>query len=259
MSLTNEDMRLKFLKGSAILIEDNCAFYPPTIGTIVDFGYSEFWQCLNLLLINKDAFLDEKRNDQMMELLLSLDDFEFFLALTSIDKQVEAKVKKILRILIREEVMFVLDPPCIAVGPLEEKRFLGKNAFLSLQKVVRGAMFLDKLSDEYDDEPGDSAIIRAMKAERRANRAKLARAKKVSSGNESDLEFSDLIASLATSGCGLNMTNIWDITYYAFHDQLTRTGWKEQFEINNRAALAGAKLQKNQLKHWIRHISDETK
>ena len=69
------------------------------------------------------------------------------------------------------------------------------------------------------------------------------------------MKFSDLIGSITINNCGLNMENIWNITYYAFHDQLKRMGWRDQFNINNQAALAGAKLNKNQLKHWMRSIA----
>ena len=55
------------------------------------------------------------------------------------------------------------------------------------------------------------------------------------------------------------MSNVWDITYYSFRDQLKRMGWHEKFDINNRAALAGAKLKKSQLKHWIKGISNDDK
>ena len=75
----------------------------------------------------------------------------------------------------------------------------------------------------------------------------------------SDLKMSDLIASVAVGNCDLNIENIWNITYYAFHDQLKRMGWRDQFNINNRAALAGAKLKKSQLKHWIKSIASDDK
>ena len=71
--------------------------------------------------------------------------------------------------------------------------------------------------------------------------------------------MSDLVASITFGGCNLNMSNVWDITYYSFRDQLKRMGWHEKFDINNRAALAGAKLKKSQLKHWIKGISNDDK
>jgi hypothetical protein len=41
------------------------------------------------------------------------------------------------------------------------------------------------------------------------------------------MEFSDLIASLPLNDCGLNILNIWDVSYYAFQDQLKRMGWRD--------------------------------
>ena len=49
------------------------------------------------------------------------------------------------------------------------------------------------------------------------------------------------------------------ITYYAFYDQLKRMGWRDQFNINNQAALAGAKLKKSQLKHGMRSMVNSEK
>jgi len=53
----------------------------------------------------------------------------------------------------------------------------------------------------------------------RANREKVRKAKaRKAQQSGSDMKMSDLIGSMTLNDCGLNMTNIWDITYYAFHD-----------------------------------------
>jgi len=53
----------------------------------------------------------------------------------------------------------------------------------------------------------------------RENREKVARAKaKKAAQEKSDMKLSDLIGSMTLNDCGLNILNIWDITYYAFHD-----------------------------------------
>ena len=72
---------------------------------------------------------------------------------------------------------------------------------------------------------------------------------------ESELELSDLIASLTIGSNTYNMSNVWDLTYYAFQDQLKRMSWREEFDINTRASLAGAKIDKNKLSHWIKTMS----
>jgi len=62
----------------------------------------------------------------------------------------------------------------------------------------------------------------------RANREKVRRAKaKQAAREKSDLKLSDLIGSVTINNCGLNMENIFNISYYAFHDQLKRMGWRD--------------------------------
>jgi len=41
------------------------------------------------------------------------------------------------------------------------------------------------------------------------------------------MKLSDLIGSMTINDCGLNISNVWNITYYAFHDQLKRMGWRD--------------------------------
>ena len=120
--------------------------------------------------------------------------------------------------------------------------------------------FLETEGDEiiiYDDDP---PMTKKLKMQMRANREKVRKAKaKKAQQEKTDMQLSDLIASLTLNDCGLNIHNIWDITYYAFHDQLKRMGWRDQFNINQKAALAGAKLNKSQLKHWMRSITSQDK
>ena len=120
--------------------------------------------------------------------------------------------------------------------------------------------FIEVEGEEIIISANDSPAVRELKMKMRENRDRVRRAKaKQAAREKSDLKFSDLIGSMTINNCGLNMNNIWDITYYAFHDQLKRMGWRDQFNINNQAALAGAKLKKDQLKHWMRSIASSDK
>ena len=103
-------------------------------------------------------------------------------------------------------------------------------------------------------------MTRSIKMKMRENREKVRRAKaKKAQQEKSDMKLSDLIGSMTINDCGLNIINVWDMTYYAFHDQLKRMGWRDQFNINQKAALAGAKINKSQLKHWMRSIASSDK
>jgi hypothetical protein len=79
--------------------------------------------------------------------------------------------------------------------------------------------FLEQEGDEiiiYDD---DDPATKRLKMQMRANREKVRKAKAAKAAQEkSDLKLSDLIGSITINDCGLNIHNIWDITYYAFHD-----------------------------------------
>lgn len=255
MNLT-DDFVLKCLKGGAVLIEDICAVYSLTLGEIVDYGYDNFLHSLQILTLTKPVF--NKGND-MAKLFEALSDYQYFLALTTLDAEFLEQAKKAFRFFTKENVIFSIDTEQIIIGPPEEKHILSEEYFYELQKILKKMYNLDDDEEEIVISPNDSPQVQNMKRQMIMNRKKAKQSKKVGKGGKNDLSFSDLVASVAAGNIGLNIVNIWDITYYAFHDQLKRMEWREQFDINNRAAMAGAKLKPNQLKHWIKSIHSKDK
>ena len=258
MNLTDDEI-LKFLKGSPIFVEDICAVFPPTIGQIVDVGYENFQKYVSVLTATKPT-TEYDKDKELKELMNKLSDFQYVLLMANLDPQIHSLMKSGFQFFTHEDAVFSLDPAQIVIGPLAEKHILTESNFYDFQRLIRRMCFLETEEDEiiiYDDDP---EITKRLKRQQRDRREKLRRAKaKEARKNGTDLKFSDLIGSLTLNDCGLNIINIWDITYYAFHDQLKRMGWRDQFNINQRAALAGAKLQKSQLKHWMRSIADSDK
>ena len=181
--------------------------------------------------------------------------------MTNMDKEINQKAKEAFRFFTHESVTFSLDPAQIVVGPLQEKHLLTEEKFYDLRRILKRMYWVEQQEGEeiiiYDD---DLPNVKALKMQMKRNREKVAKAKAKKKQQEgSDLKMSDLIASVTVGNCDLNIENIWNITYYAFHDQLKRMGWRDQFNINNRAALAGAKIQKSQLKYWIKSIASDDK
>ena len=103
----------------------------------------------------------------------------------------------------------------------------------------------------------DTPKVRELKKQMLEGRKKRKEAKLKESKKRGDskLELSDLIGSLAIGSNSYNLINAWDLTYYAFQDQLRRMNWLEEFDINTRASFAGAKIDKNKLSHWIKTMS----
>ena len=258
MNLTDDEV-LKFLKGSPIFIEDICAVFPPTVGAIVDEGYENFQKYVSVLTATKPNTQYDK-DKELKDLMKKLSDFQYILLMANLDPQIHTLLKKGFRFFTHEDALFSLEPAQIVIGPIAEKHILSEDKFYYFQRLIRRMCFLETEEDEiiiYDDDP---EITKRLKLQQRDRREKLRRAKaKEAKKNGTDLKFSDLIGSITLNDCGLNIINVWDVSYYAFHDQLKRMGWRDQFNINQRAALAGAKIEKSQLKHWMRSIADSDK
>lgn len=258
MNLTDDEV-LKCQLGYPVFLEDICAVYPATIGEIVSLGYSVFQSYLGVMLIEKPA-IDKNMDEEYKQLLENLSDFQYLLLLSQMDLEFQQLIRNAFRFFTHESIMFSLDPAQIVVGPPEEKHLITEEKFVDLQRLLKRMYFIEQEGDEIIINSTDDAHIRALKEQMRRNRARVRKAKAKRARQEgTNLEFSDLIGSITINNCGLNMVNIKDITYYAFHDQLKRMGWRDQFNINNRAALAGAKIEKSQLKHWMRSIASSDK
>lgn len=256
MNLTDNET-LKFLRGSPVLLEDICAIYPATLGEIVDLGYDKFQQYLSVITTTKPATKYDEDNE-LTQLMNSLTDFQYILLMSTLDVQINTLLKASFQFFTHETIMISLDPPSIIVGPAEEKHILTEDKFYDLQQIIKRMYFLEQEGEEIIIYQDDDPRVRALKQKMRENREKVRRAKANKAAREkTDMKLSDLIGSITINDCGLNIVNIWDVTYYAFHDQLKRMGWRDQFNINQKAALAGAKINKSQLKHWMRSIADD--
>ena len=258
MNLTDNEI-LKFQRGTPIFLDDICAIYPATLGEIVDIGYDNFQQYLGIVTIMKPDS-SKTADKELKNVLDELTDFQYLLMMTAIDVEVNNLTKEAFHFFIKENVSFSLDPAQIVIGPLEQKHIMTEETFYDFQKIIRRMYFLEQEGEEIIINSDDPPRLKKLKQRMRENREKVRRAKaKQAAREKSDIKFSDLIGSITINNCGLNMDNIWNITYYSFQDQLKRMGWRDQFNINNSAALAGAKLKKSQLKHWMRSIADSEK
>ena len=253
MTLT-DDFTLKCMKGSPVFLDDICAIYPRKLGDIVDIGYSTFLKYINLFNMEKPS-LQEVKDNELSALLNKLDDFQYFLFMVNIDSESNQLAKNAFHFFTHEQVIFSLEQEEIIIGPPQEKHLMVAEDFYNFRKILRRMYFLDVSKDDIIIEEDDDPRVRAIKKKLLERKKKLKKVK--TKDNDSNVEFSDLIGSLTVNNCGLNMENIWNITYYAFHDQLKRMGWRDQFNINNQMALAGAKVDKEKLKHWIKSISSE--
>lgn len=255
MTLT-DGFILKCLFGCPVLFEDICAIFPATLKEIAQVGYENFLHYLNIVLIGKPADLSKS---ELADIIENLSTFEYLLLMAGMDANMNQDIRDAFHFFTHDDISLSYDPPQIIIGPIEEKHLLNEEGFNEFRRIIRKMYFMDEHTEEIEEKKDDNPFVARIKAQMRKNREKLAKAKKVTKEDTSDMSFSDLVASLAVAQCGLNILSVQDMTYYAFHDQLKRMGWRDRFNINNRAALAGAKLKKNELKHWMRPIDSKDK
>lgn len=255
MNLTDTEI-LKFLRGSPVFIDDICAVFPATLGEIVDIGYDNFQRYLSIITATKPDKTKVRNDNDLINLLDELSDFQYILLLTKFDDNTYKTLKESFKFFCHEDVIFSFDPAQIVIGPLEEKHILTEEKFYEFRQIIRYMYFLDIASEDVVINEKDDPRVRAIKEKiRKGNQTRQEiRKKEAQSQGIAEINFSDLIGSIPLNDCNLSIENIWGITYYAFHDQLKRMGWRDQFNINHRAALAGAKISNKQLKHWIRSI-----
>jgi hypothetical protein len=71
---------------------------------------------------------------------------------------------------------------------------------------------------------------------------------------KSKVTLYDLISIHASNSQNLNIKDIWNLTYFQFNNQFLVTQNIEDYHINIRALLAGAKSSDVNLKHYIRPV-----
>lgn len=255
MNLTDNEI-LKAMYGQPIIFNDLCLIYPPKLGEIAAIGVDNFYQYMSLLTIQKPDLDD----NEVAHIVQDLNDFEFLVLLSQMDANQEDTIKKAFSFFTHENQITILaEPPSVLFGDAKENNIINCDNFEEFSATINFVCANFNKEDTDDDMkilPTDSPQMIAYKKKILDGRKKRRRRKKAGNSENSNLAFSDLIASLCIGSNGsLNMLNIWDLTYYSFQDQLKRMSWREEFDINTRAAMAGAKIDKSKLTHWIKTMT----
>lgn len=253
MSSTDGNV-LKFLCGLPAMYEDICLVKSPFLKDIAAEGLSKFYQYTSFMTIEKPSM----GNSELQQLLSPLSNFEYLFLLAQMEPENHKVISAAFQFFTGDKPIFINESVSIILGDPAEKRILTKDNFQGFQDLVSLACALkDPKEDTIKFLDSDTPQVRALKEKLlkgRKDRENAKRKERKKTG-EKELELSDLVASLAIGTNSYNILNVWDLTYYAFQDQLKRMNWREEFDINTRASLAGAKLDKKKLSHWIKSMT----
>lgn len=251
---STDDKVLKFMCGLPVMYGDICLVKSPFLKDIAAEGLSKFYQYLSFMTIKKPIM----ESEEIQKLLSPLSDFEYLVLLAQMEPENHKIISAAFQFFTGDKPIFLTQPTRIVLGDAAEKRVLTKDNFIGFSELVSLACAMrDPKEDIIEFLDSDTPRVRALKEKMLKGRRDREEAKKKakSKTDEKELELSDLIASLTIGSNTYNMSNVWDLTYYAFQDQLKRMSWREEFDINTRASLAGAKLDKSKLSHWIKSMT----
>lgn len=154
-----------------------------------------------------------------------------------------------LEFFLQDEVRFIPKQGCFCIGKDENISILFKDNFEKFKEILIQQNCVNKNQD-------DGMKMANSKAEE--IRQKILKGKSKLKNKKNEVTFNDLISVLASNGeNGLNILNIWNLTIYQFQDQFARMQMIEDFDMNFRQLLAGAKKEDVDLKHYIRPITQD--
>lgn len=250
MDIQNLINKEQFFVGIPTEIGNICKVYPVTVREIATIGAKNFYSYLNLFTLDKED-IDEFLQQQGVEERLT--PFQFTLINANEDKQYLENLEKAFKFFLHEEQITVLvDNEAIILGDINEDRVLMEEDFNTVCAIIIEQNMVNKSSaEERMNNPSDAKaaqIIKKIKEGRKIREKK---------SSDSNLNFIDLVASLAAKGNGLNAINVWDLTYYAFNDQFKRMQMIEQYDNARQSILAGADSKKVKIEYWLRPIEKE--
>lgn len=241
MSSTNID-ELQLFSGKALMLKDICLVYPPTQGDIADIGLHNFYNYIGILTIDKSELFENK--EQGNEIL-------YLIATAQLNEDFLRVVKDAFRFFVKEEIILLPDIAGIQFGDIAEKRILLKEDFALFQEYIKSVCGLT-IGESVTQ--SDNEHVQRIKEKIKKGQALVAEIKNKKGKNEDQLELVDLVSSYLAKATEVNISTIWTMPYYMFQIQFRRMQMIEEYEINLKASLAGAKIPKEKMKHWIRKI-----
>lgn len=234
--------RLTLLYGSPIQYKDICLIHAPTMADIAELGTEIFYMYMQIMT------LTPRKKPGSQETVSPL---ILFIAQT-IDPEMGNDAKRALTFFVRETPIILPDIGVLAFGGENDSdyRIITPEDFIEIQEIIRKVCYLSFFEPQIDEKSPHAKRIAEDLARSKATVAEV----KGRQAGSSDIRLPDLVSSLSILTPGLD---VWALSYYAFNDILHRAQVREEYLHNVQAAMAGAKIPKAKLKHWIRPVEKE--
>jgi hypothetical protein len=235
------DNKLKLLAGLPIEIKDFGRVKPLTLREVIDKGYSNYLNLLNILCVTKEHFIKQSTNELKM--------FDMFFLFA--DDDVRAWLLNALEFFLQEKVKILEKDQMILVGnEVKDYKLITRSNFEQIAKTIQMQNYIGIVEENAE------TIIKNDKAKQvkeKLNKSK-SQIEKIKKKEDGDLEsdFYDVISSISSKSSGMNKLNVFDLTIFQIYDEYKRLIHIDQYNTGISAMLQGAKNVK--LQHWSSKI-----
>lgn len=231
------NLKLKLLSGESIEVDEGIGSVKPlTIREIINYGYTDYLMRLNIITLEIEDFIPEDDNE------LGLNVFDLMI---HIGGEVTKELENALSLFFKDVVEVDPDLQLIVVGEEENTRMINRDNFDKVREVIKWQNGINKFGED-DPEQEDSEAVRKIKEKLKKGREAVDKAKREE--EEGEMDLSDIISAVSTKSNSLNKLNVFDLTIFQLYDEFKRLDLIDQYNINIKSMLAGAKDVK--LKHW---------
>lgn len=237
------DLKLRLLSGSSFFVDD-ISINPKKLNEIVDVGYMEYNQHLNLVSVELESLIDPEKTKDFDEIKakLTVSDIIF---LSKQQEFIDLFLNG-LGFFLEDKVEFMEDGTLlVGEGGSEGIKIINRDQFVEIIDIIKYQNCV--LSVEGKPNPKDD------KAKSILEKIKKAKEKLKKKYDGDNIDFTDLVSAVTTKSNTYNKTNVWDLTIYQFYDEYKRLEAITGFETSILAMVNGAEVN---LKHWSSKLDD---
>jgi RNA binding exosome subunit len=255
MDNNNElNLNLKLLKGNPIKIDNVGTLYPVKMSDIVDITIEKYNLYLNILCVESE---DIKKNYNILE---DISTFQFICLYCIQSDEYKNIVIDALKFFFKDDVSFEFEEEVCKfyLGDIQESRSIGLENFEEIKYIIKKLNCL--VSENEEKEKYNPVNERAREILEKFKKDKETRErinKKESAENGDSLNLFDLVSILAGYGNGINVFNVWDLTFFQFNNQFNRMKILKDYEVNIQILMNTTEPDKVKYQHWLSKIVKE--
>jgi len=243
------DLNMKLLRGTGVKIDKLGTIYPVTIGDIENVTMNKYNQYLNVLCVDTE---DIKR---LLEITEDIQTFDFIYLNCIRSEEYKNIVIDALQFFFKEEVS-LKENYGFYLGDFNDCRFINPDNYEEIKLILKKMNCL--VSEVEEKEKYNPANEKARQiAEKLKKSKKIIKEIKRKESDGETLDLYDLISILVSYGNGIDIFNVWNLTFFQFNNQFNRMKIMKDYEVSIQILMNTTEPDKIKYQHWLSKIVKE--